>query len=214
MKNLLKIFSSKSNFFIQPQLAGDLGRRTFLSEKRKDVDALLSIWGYELSQRQVYLQAFDYFVNHPKDFNGASMTEDLCDIPGLDLDAMLHDYLYVVYKASVSWKYQILSDKLFRSEMRRRGKSSWNRGYRFVMLLLKCPFWIAWCWAVKGRRITAMDKIKMDYIFFTLGLEERVWHKEFRGELTWAAIILAVIIGYIWRVSLLDFIQSLKWLVV
>ena len=211
MKSLLQIFRSKSNFFLQPGKSVE-ERRKFLSEKRKDVDTLLTIWGYELSQRHIYLVAYDYFTLFPTEYNGASMTEELCDIPGLDLDAMLHDYIYVALKASVSWKYQVLADKLFRSEMRRRSKSSWNGGYRYVMLLLKTPFWIGICW-LKGRRFTAFHKKGMDRILATFELKQEVWHKEFRGELTWTVIILVMIIGYIWRISLYDFVQSLKWLI-
>ena len=199
MKSPLKIFRSKSNFFHQPGKTDD-ERIAFLSEKRKDVDSLLLIWGYELSQRHIYLDAFDYFAKYPKDYNGASMTEDLGDIPGLDLDAMLHDYLYVVLMACVSWKYQILADKLFRSEMRRREKSSWNRGYRFIMLMIKTPFWIAICWVLKGRRITDKHKKAMDGIFRAFHFQEKKWYLEFKRELIWTAIFLVMITSTIFTI--------------
>lgn len=206
MKSLLQIFRSSNNFFRQDPFR--------LKEKRKNVDEYLVLKGYELSERAEYLKAYDHMTYFPEDFDGATMTEDLPDIDNLELAALLHDYLYIRFKASGSFKYSWIADKLMRLEMRRMGKSSWNTGVRFVLLLLKAPFFVPYTFLFKGRRMRPDDKEQIHRIFQTLQCREpKKWHQEYRGELTWTAIFILVLVGYIWRISLYDFIQSLKWLV-
>ena len=171
------------------------------------MDAMLQIWGYEPIERFHYQDAFDYFVKHPEAYDGASMTEDLYDIPGLDIDAMLHDYLYVGLNCSASLKYMWLSDKLIRSEMRRRGKSSWNTGYRFVALVIKTPLFLPYCYIIKKRRMNRKQEEKFQQIFRNLYRDEKVWHKEFRGEITWFAFFIIFIIGYIIRTDLFKYLS-------
>ena len=158
-----------------------------LKANRRDVDTFLTLKGYEVSQREIYLKAYDHCCYNPEDYNGASLTEDLFDVHHLEMVSMLHDVLYVRDNASVSLKYMWKADKLLRSEMKRMGKSSWNTGARFVLLLLKTPVWIAWCWLIKGRRITEGQKLRMDSIFRQLKrTEKKAWHKEYQGELIWS----------------------------
>lgn len=203
---LPRIFRSSNNYFRQAP--------AILQANRKKVDEYLILKGYEVDQREIYLSAYDYMTHCPEDFDGATMTEDLPDIENLELAAMLHDYLYVYYRAAGSFKYSWISDKLMRLEMRRMGKSSWNTGVRFVLLLLKAPFFVPYCNIFKNRIMNKVEEEKIKRIFYTLQYRQpKVWHKEFRGELTWTAIVLLVIIGYVWRISLLDFVQSLTWLI-
>jgi len=100
-----------------------------------------------------------------------------------------------------------LSDKLIRSEMRRRGKSSWNTGYRFVALVLKTPFFLPYCYLIKKRRMNLDQKLKFNTIFKSLYREEKVWYKEFRGEITWFAFFIIFIIGYIIRTDLFKYLS-------
>lgn len=203
---LLQIFRSSNNYFRQDPFN--------LKENRKKVDEFLTLKGYELSERAEYLKAYDHMTYFPEDFDGATMTEDLPDIENLELAAMLHDYLYIRFKASGSFKYSWICDKLMRLEMKRQGKSSWNTGVRFVLLLLKAPFFVPYTYIFKGRRMRPEDRAQVTRIFKMLqDRQPKVWHQEYRGELTWTAIVLAVIIGYVWRVSLYDFVQSLKWII-
>ena len=202
----LRLFHSSNNYFRQDPFK--------LKQNRKKVDEFLTLKGYELSQRDEYLKAYDHMTYFPEDFDGATMTEDLPDIENLELAAMLHDYLYIRYKASGSFKYSWICDKLMRLEMKRQGKSSWNTGARFVLLILKAPFFVPYTYLLKGRRMRPEDRQAIIRIFDQLHYRKpKVWHKEFRGELTWTAIIVAVIIGYIWRISLYDFIHSLSWII-
>ncbi|TQI72264.1 hypothetical protein JM79_3221 [Gramella sp. Hel_I_59] len=199
---LKNLFTSTNDFFMQDD--------HLIFQAKRDMDVMLQLWQYEISERGPYNQAFDYFLRNPKHFNGASMTEELCDIPWLDLDAMLHDYLYVGLNASASLKMTWRADKLLRQEMRRRGKSSWNTGYRFAMLTLKTPFFLAWAYLVKGRRISDSQKRDLKIIFALLEKEDsRKWHEKYKGEITWAIIIIAFISGYLYRTDFLN--QLLPW---
>lgn len=153
------IINSKSEYF----------HNATAEDRQTLIVYLRDVWKYKPEEVDIYLVAFDHFLECPDDFDGATWTEELFDIPGLDIDAMLHDYLYSALKASVSWKYQVRADQLLSNEMKRRRKSSWNRGYRFTALTISTPIWIPYCWFWKGRRITKGDKVKMDYIFNTIG---------------------------------------------
>ena len=190
IKFIKNLFASSSNFFHE--------QYNMIVEGKKYMDTMLQMWQYETSERSIYEKAFDYFVHHPEHYDGASMTEDLYDIPGLDLDAMLHDYLYVSLNASASLKYMWLSDKLIRSEMQRKGKSSWNTGYRFVALVLKTPFFLPYCYLVKKRRCSLVDQLEMDKIFRALySRAPKVWYKEFAGEITWTLIIVVSLFKFL-----------------
>ncbi|MUP44886.1 hypothetical protein E0K83_03890 [Gramella sp. BOM4] len=196
---LKDLFSSTNDFFEQDD--------NLIFQAKRDMDVILQLWGYELSERGPYVQAFDYFVRNPKHFNGASMTEELCDIPWLDLDAMLHDFLYRGLNASANLKMMWRADKLLRQEMRRRGKSSWNTGYRFAMLTLKTPFFLFWAYVIKGRRLTENQKRDLNIIFALLEKEDsRKWHEKYRGEITWTLVILTIIFGYVYRTDLLKYL--------
>lgn len=155
----MSLLKSHSNFF----------HGNDLTVCRDKVIQLLKIWDYTQEQRKIYLNAFDYFVKHPEKFDGATMTEEMNDIPYLDLDAMLHDYLYIALNASANWEYMVKADKLFKKEMRRRQKSSWNSAYRNTALMLKTPYWVVKCY-FKGRKITTENRVELDRIFKTLEL--------------------------------------------
>lgn len=195
---LRELFTTTNDYF---------ERENMVLHGKEYLESLLLIWEYEIQEREIYKQVFDHFVKNPQQFNGASYTEELCDIPGLDLDAMLHDYLYVVLNASVSFKYTWKADKLLRNESRRRGKSTWNTGYRFIMLVLKTPFFIPWCYLIKGRRITSQQETTLDKIFHFLEKpEDKPWYQEYAGEITWFIIFVGLGLGYIYRTDFLKYL--------
>lgn len=182
-------FKSENTFFHQDPY--------ILKQYRGKVENLLVVKGYNYAQIQVYLRAYDYFTYHKESFDGATMTEDLCDIPGLDLDAMLHDYLYIKYNAAGSYKYICKADKLIRTEMYRKGKSTINAGLRFVLLVLKTfliPYPL-YSRIFKGRKMSDADKEQIDHIISILSTKKpEVWHKEYRGELVTTILIFIIII--------------------
>ena len=186
------LFNSKNGFFLQDTFT--------LKVKQKDVRDLLFIKGYEEPQIELYMKAYDYFTYHREEFDGATMTEDLYDIPQLDLDGMFHDWPYIRYNVAGNYKYMWLVDLLIRSEMRKKGKSTINAGLRFVLLLLKTLIgYPVFCYLFKGRRMSADDKAAMDRILRTMNTgRKRHWWKEFRGEITVSAIIMLIMTLLIW----------------
>lgn len=201
-KKLKRLFSSSSGYFYEPL--------PILLENKKRVDLYLQLKDYNATQRDIYDRAYKYFITNPAQFDGATMTEDLFDIDSLELAAMLHDWLYIKFNASGSFKYIWLADKLIRSEMRRMNKSSWNTGTRFVLLLIKTPFYVPYSWLFKSRRMTPEQKEEFNRIYSKLQYRTpKAWHKEFAGELTVTAVIIAVILAIGWRINLLQFLPFL-----
>jgi hypothetical protein len=77
-----------------------------------------------------YLEAFDYFIQHPDKYDGATIVQDLCDIPRLDLDAMLHDYEYIVNGANRDFVKKWKSDLKYIQYMQKNGK-----GLRIIRMI-------------------------------------------------------------------------------
>ena len=75
---------SKSNFFLQDSET--------LAEKKHQIIMVLRFKGLKTQEINKFTEAYDYFRNNPKKFDGATIVKDLNDIKGLDLKAMLHDY--------------------------------------------------------------------------------------------------------------------------
>jgi hypothetical protein len=148
------MLGSKNNFFFQSPI--------ILNAKRKDVEDLLFIKGYNEKQIDIYLQAFDYFTVKPKDFDGATGVNDLVDVhgsfghDGLDLDAMLHDWHYLYFKAGSHFTYKKKVDEIFREGIRRKGKGKANAKNRFKGLLILSPFIIFRSRKIYGK-MTATD---------------------------------------------------------
>lgn len=146
-------YKSNNNYFKKPAITHKLNRgkvKYYLEE----------IKGYSPAQANIYLAAYDYFVINPEEFDGATMTEDLCDVKGLELTAMLHDYLYIALNASASLHFIRLADKLFFQEMKRMDKSSWNLGYRKFALWCVRRYWVWFCVKFKYRKMTIDNQIE------------------------------------------------------
>lgn len=113
------------NYFFKSQT------QTQLEDKRLEVYNLLKFkYGYTVKQCKVYQKAYNYFLDNRGDgFDGSTFSKDLFDVysfdgkHGLDLDAMLHDYWYIVYNVSFSWLYVEMADRLFSSEIAKKNKS-------------------------------------------------------------------------------------------
>ena len=117
---------SKNTFFFQAPEILDL--------KRVQVETLLVIKGYSNKEINVYLDAYDFFCVSPSRYDGATIVKDLVDIPGLDLDSMLHDYHYYVFDCASSLKYKFKADWIFTKGMERKGKGSYSCYSRFFGL--------------------------------------------------------------------------------
>jgi hypothetical protein len=122
------MLGSHSSFFSQSSFV--------LSKCRNKVSRLLDLKGYAYVEILVYLRAFDFFCKYPKEFDGATIVKDLVDIPGLDMDAMLHDYHYVQYNVKASFELKWKADWIYAKGNERKGKGSYSSYSRFVILSL------------------------------------------------------------------------------
>lgn len=107
-----------------------------LAYYRKEVFEYLRIKGYSFKEIEVYLKAYDYFCKQPLEFDGATIVKDLIDIPGLDLDAMLHDYQYIVYKVASNFYTKWKADWLYAKGQERKGKGQYSAYSRLVGLTI------------------------------------------------------------------------------
>lgn len=133
------MLGSSNNFFKQP--------KKVLMNKRNAVMLLLDAKNYTEAQIDVYLSAYDYFFENPKAYDGATVVNELVDVygvlgfDGLDLDAMLHDWHYLYFKAGTNLKYKKIADKIFRHGIERKGKSKWSSWTRYTGLrIVSIPF--------------------------------------------------------------------------
>lgn len=123
-----KLLNDKNNYFNRLDL-------DFSREKTTLVRYLL-IKGYNLSELQPYLTAFNYFCEHKTEYDGATFMKDLVDFNGLDLDAMLHDYQYIKLNVSSNIVYKWKSDWIYAKGQERKGKGSYSSFSRFLLLTI------------------------------------------------------------------------------
>lgn len=120
------MLGSSNHFFNQDKAT--------LNLKRDYVWKLLTMKGYCNDAVAVYLKAYDYFCINPDDFDGATLIKDLCDIPDLDLDAMYHDYCYLIYNVASNISMKWRADKLYAKGNERKGKGLYSAYSRFIGL--------------------------------------------------------------------------------
>lgn len=122
-----------------------------LEGKWVNIYNLLFAKGYSKAEIGIYEKAYFYFCDNPKEFDGATLVKDLCDIPGLDLDAMLHDYHYIVYNAGANLLSKKQADLIYASGMRRKGKNKYSAYSRlFGLSVIDIPF-VVWATIRKGK---------------------------------------------------------------
>jgi hypothetical protein len=137
------MLGSSSTYFLQSVPA--------LKRGRENVALLLKIKGYSCNQVAIYLKAFDFFTDNPSNFDGATIVKDLVDLPGLDLDAMHHDYCYVVYGVGSSLVIKTMCDWLFAKGMERKGKGLQSAYGRFILLTVISVVFVPYTSISKGR---------------------------------------------------------------
>ena len=153
------MLGSKSKYFYQPAEDLKLNRIKLIT--------YLEINDYSLLEINIYCKAFDYFCENPSHFDGATIVKDLYHIPRLDINAMLHDYLYILFKVSANWYVRYYADWLYAKEMERnyKGILSWAN---FSLLILTYPFWTPYMYLIKGKRCTKEDRLLFFEIYETL----------------------------------------------
>lgn len=110
--------------------------KDFFKQQTKELQRLRNLMvtyllSQELSQDviDIYVEAYNYFMRNPFAFDGATIVKDLHHIKGLDINAMLHDYQYVVHKVASNLKYKYYADKIYAKQMEKQGRGfyAWIR---------------------------------------------------------------------------------------
>lgn len=150
------MFGSKSDFFKQDT-------ETLFKKRRGLENILRDIWERNDEVVKFYLEAYDYFVLNPDDFDGATIIKDVKVIKGLDIWAMIHDYLYIKYNVAVSWKYKYLADLIYAKEMEIMGQSAFVSWGRFGLLIIFGHLIFTPIELIKGKRMNEKQRnIVMD----------------------------------------------------
>lgn len=122
---------------------------------------LLSAKDYNANEIKVYKKAFLFFALNPKQFDGASYSKDLCDIKGLDLDAMLHDFHYCNYNVCSNFATKWKADWIFAKGMERKGKSQYSAYGRFAGLTISGIIRVPYCYLFEPK--ADKNSIEKDY---------------------------------------------------
>lgn len=97
------------------------------------IEPLLYNFGFKKNRIKQILEAYLYFVDHQKDFDGATIVADIWQIRKLDIPAMAHDYEYIQAK---NIKERLISDWQYAQDMR-QFKVNWLTAYsRFALLVI------------------------------------------------------------------------------
>jgi hypothetical protein len=137
------MLGSKSTYFQQP--------KEVLFNSRDKVFRLLDLKGYSINEIAIYLKAFDYFCESTHLFDGATIVKDLQDIPHLDLDAMLHDYHYIVYNAGSDFYTKWHADWIYAKGNERKGKGQYSAFSRFVGLTIIGIGFVPYAYFTRGK---------------------------------------------------------------
>ena len=114
-----------------------------LEKYRKYLKVILYIKGRDIKDIQEYLNAYNYFITHPSEFDGATIVKDLVDFGELDLDAMLHDYEYI-NGANRSFIKKWNADIKYIKNMERNGKGI--RVFRLFLLTIIGIIFVPYCY--------------------------------------------------------------------
>lgn len=119
--------------------------------KRRDIVRVLTAKGYLSHERAIYLEAYDYFCVSTLEYDGATIVKDLCDIIGLDLDAMLHDYHYIVENAGANFVTKFKADWIYAKGMEKKGKGQISAFSRFIALTIAGIGFVPYAYFVRGK---------------------------------------------------------------
>lgn len=150
------MFGSKSNFFSSPE--------SVLIKTRHAIKNLLYAKEYAAEQINIYLKAYDFFCRNPFMYDGATIVKDLIDVPGIDLDALLHDYHYVVYNAGTHFYHKWRADWILAKGGEKKGKGSYSSFSKFVGLTITGIFFTPYSYAKRGPILEAQKlALNLDY---------------------------------------------------
>ena len=105
--------------------------------------------------------AYNYFRGNPSHYDGATLSQDLYSIPGLELWSMLHDYFYIALNVWASRKYMRKADKILRLTMHKGDNAGFEMNLRTVKLFFLRGFYPWYNRQFKGRVMTKHNKVNM-----------------------------------------------------
>lgn len=162
------MLGSKNNFFHKP-IDELIEKRTLLKQ------LLFNGWDLYNSQVNCFLEAYDYFVLNPNEYDGATIVNDLCLIKGLDIFAMIHDYLYIKYNVAVSFINKFYADLIYCKLMRE----------------FKIPFFSVWVIRFTGLSLSGLFFIPREYFYNKkrISLKQKLDFKNFINNLSFQVCI-------------------------
>jgi hypothetical protein len=119
-----KVKTSKSTFFLKSK--DELAKNWYLLEL---VLIDFKFTGHEIID---FSRAYNYFIENPKEFDGATIVRDLNTINELDAPAMLHDYRYIL---AYGIKDRIKADQEYLRNMIKLGVHPISAYLRFSLLI-------------------------------------------------------------------------------
>lgn len=150
---------SKSNYFYQSNIA--------LNQGHKEMLQYLYIKKFTADQIVWFEDAYNYFRQNPSHYDGATLSQDLYSISGLELWSMLHDYFYIALNVWASRKYMRKADKILRLTMHKGNNAGFEMNLRTVKLFFLRGFYPWYNRVFKGRRMTSHNKIQMEAAYVT-----------------------------------------------
>lgn len=132
-----------------------------LEVNRADMVLFLRLKGYSDTEIKIYLKSYDYFCTEINEFDGATIVKDLIDFRGLDLDAMLHDYHYIVYRAATSFESKFKADWIYAKGQERKGKGQYSAFSRFIGLTIIGIAFVPYAYLKRGKR-NWFDKFRIN----------------------------------------------------
>lgn len=132
-----------------------------LLKKRIQVQTYLEIKEYSKFEIEIYLKAYDYFSKEINEYDGATIVKDLVDLPHLDLDAMLHDYHYIVYRSATNFSTKWKADWIYAKGMERKGKGQYSAFSRLAILTVIGVVFVPYAYLKRGK-MNCLDEDRID----------------------------------------------------
>lgn len=107
------MFFSKNDFFKLKNNETETQRISRLKKNLEILSCFISSKKINKEDQYLIIQAYNYFVANPNEFDGATLVKDVYDISNLEISAMLHDYQYIVLLPSYSGKFWFRKKKQY-----------------------------------------------------------------------------------------------------
>jgi hypothetical protein len=96
------------------------------------IDNLLIDFNFSRLDKIRFRNAYNYFIENPNRFDGATIVKDITQIKGLDIPAMIHDYSYI---HAPNLKHRLIADWEYSQDMR-KFEIAWTTAYSRMAILM------------------------------------------------------------------------------